>query len=334
MIWVREFFFDTERCLTEAYGKSPTTIRRRGCSNLLIKNKVTAMKTNNTFQSPKSKLIGLSTLLALSMQGAVSAATLAFVPNIPTTDVLVSRGNEAGAGTGASQATFGFRNADAAGTEGSRGRGQSLLFSSLVAGSSFDISSLAVAMNNGADDAGFRPTGQLQLTVFEWDNADPDDFGPTVTAGDVGTWDTNTGATGGTEIFSGSFAVASGSNATVGTIAGNLAQIDFTAGELTLDVGTAYGFFFLYTLDSFLDAGGNPLNEDVTIAFDADNNAADGGAGALLNTNVGASFGVADNGQSTTRDMNYFITGTEVIPEPSSALLSGVGLLALLRRRR
>lgn len=291
------------------------------------------MKPINTKPRRQRLKLGVLTCLALSCASG-TAATLAFVPDIPTTDLLVSRGDEFGAGTASSQATFGFRNSDEAGTEGSRGRGQSLLFSSLAAGSSFDISSLAVAMNNGADDAGFRPAGQLHLTVFEWDNSDPDDFGPAVNAGDVGAWDTNTGATGGTELFSGSFPVASGSNATVGTIAGNLVQIDFTAGELTLDVGTAYGFFFLYTLDSFLDAGGNPLNEDVTIVFDSDNGVADGGAGALLSTNLGTSFAGADNGQSIPRDLNYFITGTEVVPEPSSALLSGLGLLALLRRRR
>ena len=285
------------------------------------------MKKNNIrLTRSKTQLIGVGAVLALSMQGAVSAATLAFVPNIPTTDVLVSRGNEAGAGTAASQATFGFRNADADGQEGTRGRGQSFLFSSLAAGSSFDISSLAVAMNNGADDAGFRPAGQLHLTVFEWDNAtNPDD---------ATDWANDTGASAGTELFSGSFPVASGTNAQVGTIGSNLVQVDFAAGDLTLDVGTAYGFFFLYTLDNFLDASGNPLNEDVTIIFDSDNGVADGGAGALLSTNPAASFADGDNGISATRDMNYFITGTEVVPEPSSALLSGLGLLALLRRRR
>ena len=76
--------------------------------------------------------------------------------------------------------------------------------------------------------------------------------------------------------------------------------------------GTAYGFFFRYTLDSFLDAAGEPLDEDVAIAFDARVDIVDDGvtAGALLSTNPAGSFEMADNAQSG-RDMNFFFTAGE-----------------------
>jgi hypothetical protein len=56
------------------------------------------------------------------------------------------------------------------------------------------------------------------------------------------------------------------------------------------------------------------LGEDIKITLRADFNGSDGGAGAI----------------ATAFDNVRF----EVIPEPSAALLGGLGLLALLRRRR
>jgi len=132
-----------------------------------------------------------------------NAATLAIVPAPPTVDLLVSRGDEAPLGGGGSQATFGFRNADAAGTEGSRGRGQSFVINS-TAGATYDISSLALSLAGGAGTA-IRPDGDLTLTIFEYTGT-----GATAAdqVNDTANWTTQTGGTSGTQIFSGSFPIA------------------------------------------------------------------------------------------------------------------------------
>ena len=222
------------------------------------------------------------------MLTANSYGDLAFIPNIPTNDVLVSRGNEAALGGGGSQATFGFRNADADGTDGTRARGQSFTFLSGGMGETFDISSLNVALAGGAGNT-IRPDGDLELTVFQWDSNDPDVF----TNWNAGTGGINPGTT---ELFRESFDIPAGtqiSNA-------DLVEISLNQGELQLVDGTSYGFLFNYTLDSV--AG---LNADVTIAFDADNLAPADAAGGLLNTNLSGSFATAANGTSVTRDLNY-----------------------------
>ncbi|MDB0056050.1 PEP-CTERM sorting domain-containing protein [bacterium] len=273
------------------------------------------MKKNNIrLTRSKTQLIGLGAALALSTQGAVSAASLAFVDDIPTVDLLqTSSGAEGPQGTASSQATFGYRNADAAGTDGTRGRGQSFLFSTTGSGD-YDISSFSVSLNSSAGNA-IRPAGNLTVSIFEWDNA--------TNADDFTTWTVDTGASGGTEFFSQALPVAAGTALNNG----QLAEISFTSGELTLTDGVGYGIFFLYSLDSVTGLG-----SDVTISFDTRQDASS--AGGLLNTNVSSSFATADNGESSGRDMNFFITGSASVPEPSSALLAGLGLLGLLRRRR
>lgn len=289
-------------------------IRLPICEETILRNPM-----NTPLKSARSAF-SLAAVVALAAS-ASHAATLVIIDDIPVADLLqTSSGEETPQGTASGQATFGYRNADAAGTDGTRGRGQSLLFST-GSGDSYAISSLSVSLGTSADDAGFRPDGDLHLTVFEWDNA--------TNADDFSVWTVDTGASGGTELFSGSFSIDN-STSLLNT---QLASISFGGGELTLVDGVAYGFFFHYTLDNLLDGSSNPLNEDVTITFDVRQDAAVSPAGALLNTNVAASFGVADNGESSGRDMNYFLTGT-AIPEPSIALLGGLGLLGLLRRRR
>lgn len=267
----------------------------------------------------KSKI---AALCCVALSSSASAASLAFVPDIPTDDLLVGTTmGEGPQGTASGQATFGFRNGDADGTEGTRARGQSFTFAT-GSGDTYDISSLSVSLNTPGDDNGFRPDGQLFLTVFQWDSADPDDF----TA-----WDAGTGgefAAGHVEAFSGSFPILSTDSWTNA----DLLEISFDAGDLSLSDGTSYGFLFNYTLDSLLDGSDAPLNEDVNINFDARQN--NGIAGALLSTNPNANFADADNAQSDSRDLNFFITGTASIPEPSSMTLLALGGLAFARRRR
>ena len=238
-------------------------------------------------------------------------AGLAFIADVPT-DVLFGTPNgEDPQGSASSQAAFGFRNADAAGTEGTRTRGQSFTFVT-GDGLTHEIGSLSVSLNAPADDAGFRPDGQLELTVFEWDSVDPDDFA---------SWDAGVSgqfATGHNELFRQSFPVLS----TDSWGNGDLVQITFDAGQLQLTDGTSYGFLFRYSLDSLLDAAGNTLNEDVTITFDTrlDNNQ----PGALLNTNPASSFAIADNGQSASRDMNFFFTASSMVVMKGDVDMNGV----------
>lgn len=253
----------------------------------------------------KNSLILLSAVLPM-LPALGGGATLTVEPEIPTADVLLSRGDGAPLGTAGIQQAFGFRNADAAGTEGTRGRGQSFVINGNP-GATYDISSLSVSLGNSGDDAGYRPDGVLTFTVFSWDGDDADDFSA---------WNfdtvTMTGGTGGmtdetVELYRTSFVVPT-EFALSGT---GFLTIAFDAGELSLTDGTAYGFFFRYVLDELVDENGDPLNEDVTIAFDSDNGAPDDAPGALLNTNVTTEgFESAPNLSSATRDLNYFITGT------------------------
>ena len=239
-----------------------------------------------------------------------NAAGLAFVPDVPT-DVLFGTSNgENPGGSASSQAAFGFRNADGAAQAGTRARGQSFTFVT-GDGLTHPIGSLSVSLNGPADDAGFRPDGQLELTVFEWDSNDPDDFTG------WGGGDGGQIATGHNELFRQSFPILS----TDSWGNGDLVQITFDAGQLQLTDGTTYGFLFRYSLDSLVDAAGNALNEDVTIAFDTrqDNNL----PGALLSTNTANSFASATNGQSTSRDMNFFFTAAPTVVMKGDVDLNG-----------
>jgi len=172
-------------------------------------------------------------------------------------------------------------------------RGESFTFDT-GDGLTHNIGSLSVSLNAPADDDGFRPDGQLELTVFEWDSNDPENF-TTWSAGVAGEF-----ATGHNELFRQSFPVLS----TDSWGNGDLVQITFDSNQLQLTDGNSYGFLFRYSLDSLNDAAGNELNEDVTITFDTRQD--NGIAGALLNTDTAASFAMANNGQSTSRDMNFF----------------------------
>ena len=250
-------------------------------------------------------LVGFCVTLALTVSQS-HAQELSFIADIPA-DILFGSANEAGPqegpnGQASTQSAFGFRPADGAEQAGTRGRGNSFLFAT-GDGLTHDIGSLSVSLNTPADDAGFRPDGQLELTIFQWD---PDD------ANNLGEWVLGTGAeftTGHTELFRQSFPILSTDSWTNG----DLLQITFDPGQLQLTDGTAYGFFFRYTLDSLLDAAGEPLDEDVGIAFDARVDIVDDGvtAGALLSTNPAGSFEMADNAEGGGRAMNFFFTAGE-----------------------
>lgn len=263
----------------------------------------------------------LAVFAAVTILGAqASADELNFVEDIPT-DILFGtvaangEPSESPAGGASSQSTFGSRNADAAGQEGTRTRGQSFTFAT-GDGLTHDIGSLSVSLNNPLNNTGFRPDGQLELTIFEWDTNDPDNFA---------NWDAGTGGeftSGHTELYRESFPLLSADFPA--TPSSMLVQIAFDAGSLQLTDGTSYGFLFRYTLDSLVDDDGNPLTSDITFAFDTRNDNMVAGSdpvvpfpGALLNTNTADSFAVADNGQSTPRDMNFFFTS------PDTAVLLG-----------
>ena len=252
-------------------------------------------------------LVGFCVTLALTVSQS-HAQELSFIADIPA-DILFGSANAAGPqegpnGQASSQGAFGFRMnaADGPDLAGTRGRGNSFLFAT-GDGLTHDIGSLSVSLNTPLDDDGFRPDGQLELTIFQWDSDD---------ANNIGEWDLGTGAeftTGHTELFRQSFPILSTDSWTNG----DLLQITFAPGQLQLTDGTAYGFFFRYTLDSLLDAAGEPLDEDVAIAFDARVDIVSDGvtAGALLSTNPAGSFEMADNAQSTNRAMNFFFTAGE-----------------------
>jgi len=260
------------------------------------------MNTHSIFHRFSAKflpLIGL-TCLTLAVDSAF-AATLNQITDIPTADVLLARGDESPLGSAGTQQAFAFRNIDDAGTEGTRGRGNTFVIPSDVA-ETYEISTFAVALNtsNNGDLAGGRPEGELTLTIFEFIGTGADAIAQ---ANEFDSdWATQFGATSGTEVFRGTFDIEAGRTFDNS----ELLEISFDPAELELDSNVAYGFFFIYTLDDITGLGA-----DVSIAFDSDNTAPDLEAsyGALLNTVPGASFAEAPNGQSAIRDLNFFFTG-------------------------
>ena len=263
--------------------------------------------------------------------GQASADIVNIIQNVPTVDIIQqSSGLETPQGTASGQQAFALRPAE---IPSNRARGQSFTFSDGTAsGLVYDISAITASLNTSADDAGFRPAGTLNFTIFQWDSTNPDDF-TGFNAGTGGEF-----VTGHIPVLSQSLAFPGGTNVLNN---GDLLEIAFNPGTLQLTDGISYGLLYHYELDNFLDASGNPLNEDVSISFDARQTIGGVGggagfAGALLSTGPAADFADAGNASSSSRDLNLFIAGTvaTAVPEPSSLAVLGLGVLSLVTRRR
>ena len=96
-------------------------------------------------------------------------------------------------------------------------------------------------------------------------------------------------------------------------------------GTLTLDIGTAFGVgSYSWNLFDF-------ASETDTLATIS---LADQYAGSLLDGDLNGIWDLTSGGNSWQFTESTGVLGLTVIPEPSAALLGGLGVLALLRRRR
>ena len=96
-------------------------------------------------------------------------------------------------------------------------------------------------------------------------------------------------------------------------------------GTLTLDIGTAFGVG-TYSWNLFDFASETETFATISLADQYSGNLLDGDSNGIWELNSG------NNAWQFTKSTG--VLGLTVIPEPSAALLSGLGMLALLRRRR
>ena len=96
-------------------------------------------------------------------------------------------------------------------------------------------------------------------------------------------------------------------------------------GTLTLDIGTAFGVGS-YTWNLFDFASKTDTLATISLA--------DQYAGSLLDGDLNGIWDLTSGGNSWQFTESTGVLGLTVIPEPSAALLGGLGVLALLRRRR
>ena len=96
-------------------------------------------------------------------------------------------------------------------------------------------------------------------------------------------------------------------------------------GTLTLDIGTTFGVGS-YTWNLFDFASKTDTLATISLA--------DQYAGSLLDGDLNGIWDLTSGGNSWQFTESTGVLGLTVIPEPSAALLGGLGVLALLRRRR
>lgn len=130
----------------------------------------------------------------------------------------------------------------------------------------------------------------------------------------------------------------------------SLTQIDFISG-LEVNAGSVATNFWKWDLDITTTGSETPVASQTTFARSGNNTAVQHSETATLSglenlSNVDVTFaftgfyGVSSDysgGQNTNRFVymdNVTFTGVDAVPEPSAALLGGLGMLFLLRRRR
>lgn len=234
---------------------------------------------------------------------ATDGVSISILPSEPTTDILASYTEPSNTGW---QQTFAYRNADPAGTEGTRGRGQSLLMD-LNQGEAYNIDaiSLVTASSRTVPGAAGSETATLVVTVFEMGTeptVDPNNTTTAWFAGDGNLDGDILDGTGYTPLVTTEIDISGlqfGSN--------EMFTLEFDPGTLVFEEDKAYGFFLQYVL---ADTAG--LTSDVTLPFQVSlgtnvTTAGEGFLGSML-----ASYDEA-NQTSVARDMRFFLQGTVVV---------------------
>lgn len=117
---------------------------------------------------------------------------------------------------------------------------------------------------------------------------------------------------------------------TIGTFASGIFQ-DNTAGDAQIAVRTPLSTTVLQSYTLTIQAGASYANSTVTVTNGVDTTFITGyDASALRTFYIGVEAGTTDPNKTG----NFDSVQLEAIPEPSAALLGGLGVLVLLRRRR